>query len=49
MVERIYVDTPRALWPAAGQSVLSHLLKLERERRATRSRDAAGEEHWTLA
>jgi glyoxylase-like metal-dependent hydrolase (beta-lactamase superfamily II) len=49
MVERIYVDTPRALWPAAGQSVLSHLLKLERERRATRSRDAAGEEHWALA
>ncbi|HKC49641.1 MAG TPA: MBL fold metallo-hydrolase [Myxococcota bacterium] len=49
MVERIYVDTPRALHPAAGQSVLSHLLKLERERRATRSRDAAGEEHWALA
>jgi ribonuclease/clavin/mitogillin len=49
MVERIYVDTPRALWPAAGQSVLSHLLKLERERRAVRSRDAAGEEHWALA
>jgi len=49
MVERIYVDTPRALWPAAGQSVLSHLHKLERERRALRSRDAAGEEHWTLA
>jgi hypothetical protein len=49
MVERIYVDTPRALWPAAGQSVLSHLEKLERERRAARSRDAAGEEHWSLA
>jgi endoribonuclease LACTB2 len=49
MVERIYVETPRALWPAAGQSVLSHLLKLERERRAVRSRDAAGEEHWALA
>ena len=49
MVERIYVDTPRALWPAAGQSVLSHLRKLERERRAARSRDAAGEEHWALA
>ena len=49
MVERIYVDTPRALWPAAGQSVLSHLHKLERERRALRSRDAAGEEHWALA
>jgi glyoxylase-like metal-dependent hydrolase (beta-lactamase superfamily II) len=49
MVERIYVDTPRALWPAAGQSVLSHLHKLERERRAARSHDAAGEEHWALA
>jgi len=49
MVERIYVETPKALWPAAGQSVLSHLLKLERERRAVRSRDAAGEEHWALA
>jgi len=49
MVERIYVDTPRALWPAAGQSVLSHLHKLERERRALRSRDPAGEEHWQLS
>ncbi|MEX2205080.1 MAG: MBL fold metallo-hydrolase [Myxococcota bacterium] len=49
MVERIYVDTPRALWPAAGQSVLSHLLKLERERRAVRSRDVDGEEHWALS
>jgi glyoxylase-like metal-dependent hydrolase (beta-lactamase superfamily II) len=48
MVERIYVETPRALWPAAGQSVLSHLHKLERERRAVRSRDPAGEEHWAL-
>ncbi len=48
MVERIYVDTPRALWPAAGQSVLSHQLKLERERRALRSRDVDGEEHWAL-
>jgi glyoxylase-like metal-dependent hydrolase (beta-lactamase superfamily II) len=49
MVERIYVDTPRALWPAAGMSVLSHLLKLERESQAARSVDAAGEEHWALA
>jgi glyoxylase-like metal-dependent hydrolase (beta-lactamase superfamily II) len=49
MVARIYTDTPRALWPAAGQSVLSHLLKLERERRAVRSRDADGEEHWALS
>jgi len=49
MVERIYTDTPRALWPAAGQSVLSHLHKLERERRASRSRDAGGEEHWAVS
>jgi glyoxylase-like metal-dependent hydrolase (beta-lactamase superfamily II) len=49
MVERIYVGYPRVLYPAAGQSVLSHLHKLERERRAVRQLDAAGEEHWTLA
>lgn len=49
IVERIYVDTPRALYPAAGQSVLSHLLKLESEQRARRSVDAANEEHWALA
>jgi glyoxylase-like metal-dependent hydrolase (beta-lactamase superfamily II) len=48
VVERVYADTPRALWPAAGMSVLSHLLKLERERRAARAVDAAGEEHWAL-
>jgi glyoxylase-like metal-dependent hydrolase (beta-lactamase superfamily II) len=48
VVERVYTDTPRALWPAAGMSVLSHLLKLERERRASRAVDAAGEEHWAL-
>jgi glyoxylase-like metal-dependent hydrolase (beta-lactamase superfamily II) len=49
MVEAIYVDTPRSLYPAAGQSVLSHLQKLERERRASRSVDASGEQHWTLS
>ena len=49
MVERIYVDTPRSLWPAAGQSVLSHLLKLEREHRALRSRDVDGEDHWAVS
>ena len=48
MVERIYTATPRYLHAAAGQSVLSHLLKLEAERRASRSIDAAGEEHWSL-
>jgi glyoxylase-like metal-dependent hydrolase (beta-lactamase superfamily II) len=49
MVERIYVGYPRVLYPAAGQSILSHLHKLERERRTVRRLDAAGEEHWTLA
>jgi len=49
MVERIYVDTPRVLYPAAGQSVLSHLLKLEAEGRAGRRADASGEEYWALS
>jgi glyoxylase-like metal-dependent hydrolase (beta-lactamase superfamily II) len=49
IVERIYVDTPRALYPAAGQSVLSHLRKLESEQRARRSVDASNEEYWALA
>jgi glyoxylase-like metal-dependent hydrolase (beta-lactamase superfamily II) len=49
MVERIYVEYPRALHPAAGQSVRSHLLKLEADRRVARRVDAGGEEHWALA
>jgi glyoxylase-like metal-dependent hydrolase (beta-lactamase superfamily II) len=49
MVERIYVGYPRTLYPAAGQSVKSHLLKLERERRAARGLDPGGEERWSLA
>ena len=48
MVEQIYVDTPRVLYPAAGQSVLSHLIKLEQEQRAERTSDASGEEYWAL-
>jgi glyoxylase-like metal-dependent hydrolase (beta-lactamase superfamily II) len=48
MVERIYVQYPRRLFAAAGQSVTSHLLKLEREHRVARSVDASGEEHWSL-
>ncbi len=48
MVERIYVDTPRALHPAAAQSVLSHLHKLENEKRVERSIDGANEERWVL-
>lgn len=49
MVERMYQDTPRALYPAAGQSVMSHLLKLESERRARRTIDSSGEDHWAIA
>ena len=49
MVEKIYVDTPRYLFAAAGQSVVSHLMKLERENRVGRLAGAAGEERWGLA
>jgi endoribonuclease LACTB2 len=49
VVERVYVDTPRALYPAAAQSVLSHLRKLEIERRAQQRVDAGGEAHWSLS
>ena len=49
IVEGIYRETPRALHAAAAQSVLSHLLKLERESRAARAMDASGAEHWALA
>lgn len=48
MVERIYTDVPRSLYPAAGQSVRAHLVKLEAERRMTRRVDAGGEEHWAV-
>jgi len=46
IVESLYADTPRALHAAAGQSVLSHLLKLEHEARARRSVEA-GETRWS--
>lgn len=49
MVEKIYVEYPRVLYAAAGQSVLSHLLKLEAEGRAARRVDAGGQERWGLA
>ncbi len=47
IVERIYVDTPRELYPAAGQSVRAHLLKLEREGRAARADTGPDAERWT--
>jgi len=36
LVERVYDDTPRELWPYAERSLLAHLEKLEGEGRATR-------------
>ena len=48
LVARIYRETPSVLHPAAAQSVLSHLLKLEREQRARRTLDAGGTERWGL-
>lgn len=46
IVELAYRDTPRVLHPAAAQSVLAHLVKLEREQRAARAIDPSGEERW---
>jgi glyoxylase-like metal-dependent hydrolase (beta-lactamase superfamily II) len=40
LVAEAYDDTPRALWGLAERSMLAHLVKLARERRAT---DAGGE------
>jgi len=40
IVRIVYAAYPKALHPAAGQSVTQHLLKLERERRAAREADA---------
>lgn len=37
MVPRLYAGIDEALWPAAGQSVLAHLIALERRGRVTRS------------
>ena len=49
IVASIYQETPKTLHPAAAQSVLSHLAKLEREGRASRGVDASSEEHWALS
>jgi hypothetical protein len=37
VVRTVYAAYPEALYPAAGQSVTSHLIKLEIEGRAVRS------------
>jgi glyoxylase-like metal-dependent hydrolase (beta-lactamase superfamily II) len=42
MVPRMYAGVDRALWPAAGRSVLAHLIDLERRGLAT-----VEEERWT--
>ena len=46
IVRSIYRDYPANLHSAAGQSVLSHLIKLEREGRV--ARDGKGDPHFTL-
>jgi glyoxylase-like metal-dependent hydrolase (beta-lactamase superfamily II) len=50
IVEIVYAAYPKALHAAAGQSVTSHLVKLEREGRARRNGDphAPTAARWTL-
>jgi hypothetical protein len=43
MVPRMYQGVDRALWPAAGRSVLAHQLDLEK-----RGTAAAEDERWKL-
>ncbi len=49
LVASIYTDVDPRLHPVAAHSVTAHLLKLERERRVTRSPDATGDDLWQLA
>lgn len=44
LVPAMYAGIDRALWPAAGQSVLAHLIELERHGRVARSGEI-----WTIA
>ena len=44
LVPVAYADTPPPLWPLAERSLLSHLMKLERDGRARRD----GEDRWVL-
>lgn len=46
MVRRIYVGYPESLFAAAGQSVIAHLVKLEREGRVRRDEAADGTPRW---
>jgi len=49
MVHRIYVGYPETLYPAAAQSVTSHLKKLERDARVLSEPSQDGDLHWRLA
>jgi len=40
LVPRMYKGVDERLWPAAGQSVLAHLIELERQERAHRQGEA---------
>jgi len=42
LLERVYADTPRFLWPLAERSLLAHLEKLAREGRARRVDGGSG-------
>ena len=48
LVQRAYTDTPRDLWKYAERSLLAHLIKLERDGRAKRSR-LRQTELWAMA
>lgn len=48
MVPQMYKGVDKRLWPAAGRSVLAHLIGLERSGRVERS-GAIGTETWALA
>jgi glyoxylase-like metal-dependent hydrolase (beta-lactamase superfamily II) len=48
LVAEIYADVDPGLHGMAAHSVLAHLLKLEREGRVARERDAEGQEVWRL-
>jgi hypothetical protein len=39
LVANAYADTPKTLWPLALRSIEAHLIKLEREGRATKEGD----------
>ena len=49
IVKRVYAAYPESLHAAAAQSVCSHLLKLEGEKRALRSGDVVLTARWRLA